>query len=366
MEIQTNYPGGNVIVLGVTEKEGKTYVDCNQDRRDTTTWWFYWNFKVTNPPKGEMIFRFHDGKVVCPHGPATSADGVHWTWGEQDCFLSHTSFRYVFDGSERERYFAFTIPYVMSDFERFFEAVKGDGEICRSVLCRSEQNRELPLLTLGHGKRDVFFTARNHCCESTASYALEGAISALLTSHRCLLDTFRFHVVPMVDIDGVENGDQGKNRAPHDHNRDYCEAPIYQAVSAIFDYTDKLDLAAFIDFHSPWSWGGRDDEPHIHLAFYEEASPAIQEEFLDHLVTVSHEHEGIPYHRIVTYYGASSNRPDATSSKNYFAQKKGIDFSFTIETPYSGKLEKGYTADMLRAWGVDIVESLARTYGLIP
>ena len=40
------------------------------------------------------------------------------------------------------------------------------------------------------------------------------------------IPNYLVYVIPFVDIDGVENGDQGK-QAPHDHNRDYINSPIY-------------------------------------------------------------------------------------------------------------------------------------------
>ena len=63
----------------------------------------------------------------------------------------------------------------------------------------------------------------------------------------------------MVDLDGVENGDQGKSRKPHDHNRDYVEDPIYPTVRAIKELVDRLSeegLALYIDFHCPWIRNG--------------------------------------------------------------------------------------------------------------
>lgn len=60
-----------------------------------------------------------------------------------------------------------------------------------------------------------------------------------------------------MDKDGVEDGDQGKNRAPHDHNRDYGEG-IYTSVRAIRDlievrYSGTIDVA--FDVHCPWIAG---------------------------------------------------------------------------------------------------------------
>ena len=69
-----------------------------------------------------------------------------------------------------------------------------------------------------------------------------------------------FFIVPFVDKDGVEDGDQGKNRRPHDHNRDY-KLRIYPEVRAITErlpaWSDSKPLF-FLDMHCPWLRGGDD------------------------------------------------------------------------------------------------------------
>src|SRR5690606_35894212 len=59
--------------------------------------------------------------------------------------------------------------------------------------------------------------------------------------------------VPFMDKDGVEEGDQGKNRHPHDHNRDYNEQPLYPEVAAMmaFGRQHAAGMAVFLDLHCP-------------------------------------------------------------------------------------------------------------------
>ena len=56
-----------------------------------------------------------------------------------------------------------------------------------------------------------------------------------------------------MDKDGVEDGDQGKNRRPHDHNRDYM-AGIYTSVRAFKELLVRESHGkriVFFDLHSP-------------------------------------------------------------------------------------------------------------------
>ena len=88
----------------------------------------------------------------------------------------------------------------------------------------------VPYVTLGAGERRILLTARHHACESTGDYVMEGFLREFAVDP---LAGFSVIAVPFVDYDGVIHGDQGKNRAPHDHNRDYTDAPIYPEVRAI-------------------------------------------------------------------------------------------------------------------------------------
>ncbi len=358
MKISGNFPGGNIKFISTENINGKTVVNLEQEIRDTDPWWFYWCFKIEDAPEGEIEFTFHNKKVVSPHSAATSTDGITWTWCED--FIDHTHFRYNFYKNE-SRYFAFCIPYILSDFERFYDTIKND--VNRSVLTKSEKGRNLPLLTFGKGKKNIIFTARHHCCEASGSYTLDGVVSAILKNHRSMLDSYTFHIIPFTDIDGVENGDQGKNRIPHDHNRDYTDNPIYNYTQAIYKYTENLDITCFIDFHSPWCWGGPDDEPHIHLGPSVEPTPDLQEEFAKILseITLADDCNNIKYKNIISHLGDSANKAESQNAKNFFKLRRNANIALTVETPYSGNFEKGYTVEQMHYWGEQIAEALSKT-----
>ena len=91
-----------------------------------------------------------------------------------------------------------------------------------------------------------------------ASYVLEGLMESVLADD-ATGKWFREHaailVVQFVDKDGVEAGDQGKNRKPYDHNRDYEGESIYATVAAIKKLLPewsggRVDMA--FDLHCPY------------------------------------------------------------------------------------------------------------------
>jgi hypothetical protein len=234
--IDDQFPGGNIIVERI---EGDR-VDLRPDLRDTQGWWFYWNFRVRGAQGRTLTFRFVDRNPIGVRGPAVSTDqGLSWSWLGADR-VQDASFRYSFAADADEVRFCFAMPYQQEHFERFLADYRDNRYLSVQQLCTSRAGRSIERLHVGDFERQpryrIFLAARHHACESMASYTLEGFVAAALA------DTddgrwFREHVhllaVPFVDKDGVEQGDQGKNRKPHDHNRDYRGESIYPSVAAI-------------------------------------------------------------------------------------------------------------------------------------
>jgi hypothetical protein len=178
-----------------------------------------------------------------------------WKWlGE----CGENQFTYTFGANETKVYFAHDMLYHP---DRFF-AFAAERGITTNEWCKSKRGRTVPYFSLGNGDRKIVLTARHHACESTGSYVLEGVLDELLCSP---LENTEILCVPFVDLDGVLDGDQGKERAPFDHNRDYKEGQpsIYPETAAIRKYTQENGCQYAFDFHSPWHVGGSNDHAFI-------------------------------------------------------------------------------------------------------
>lgn len=344
MNITADFEGGNIRLISIQDN----IVNLEQQLKGTNGWWFYWFFKVENANSGKYTFKFHNKEVVCPNGPATSTDRINWSW-HKDGFVDNSTFTYTFFEGE-SRYFCFTIPYTKIDLDRFLNTV---SNVSSFILCKSEDGRKVTALTFGNGKKDVFFTARHHACESTASFVLEGIIKYALNDPY-FFDNFKFHVFPFVDFDGVVKGEQGKDRVPHDHNRDYIDNPVYAFTRAIKEYAKNTEPIFYIDLHSPWKWGGDNDYPHIFLSADIEPCPEMQYFFSDALLKLSK-------NTAVQFRGRlNPHTPEkCTSAKYFFKSDCKALLSITVETPYSGP--EGYTVAHLHEWGQNIAKALKIT-----
>ena len=260
-QIDADFPGGNIIVVSIRNDS----ILLKQDLRDSDINWFYWSFRVKGAAGRTLHFEFTNGTVIASRGPAISVDdGITWKWlGDLD--FSETKFQYSFAPDENEVYFGMGMNYTEKSFKRFLANYEHHANLKIETLCLTKKGRNVELLRIFNHTPDfkIVFTARHHCGEMMANYVLEGIIDVALSDTedgRWLRNHCDFFIIPFVDKDGVEDGDQGKNRRPHDHYLDYNQR-IYTEIQAITNQIPKwLDgkPVFFLDMHCPWVRGGSD------------------------------------------------------------------------------------------------------------
>ena len=261
MSVDGELPAGNVIVDGVAGD----VVRLRQDMRDSNNW-FYWAFRVKGAEGRTVRFDFTDryagGPVSC-RGPAVTRDGGKtWAYAAEG-HSTPSNFVYTFAKDERETWFYQTFQYYPHQWDEFLKRHEADrGKFFEAgVLCKSRKGRDVPKAVFGRidgkAKYRVWLSSRTHCGEAPATYVIEGWLERVFGKDDLgawLRENVEFMVVPFVDYDGVVDGDQGKGRKPHDHNRDYV-AFLYPESRAIADWITqrtKGDVDIFLDCHSPW------------------------------------------------------------------------------------------------------------------
>lgn len=255
----SDFPGGNVRILKFDEPSGTVELEC--DYRDSMTDWFWTNFRVRGAAGRHLDFRFRPDRPtkrprVSRLGMAFSLDeGRTWRWTNPDGNADAFGFSFDFPPDGKSVRFATSFPYVRRDLDAFCAA---HPAIRRSTLTQSRKGRDVPLLTVGSDNARIafIFTARHHASEVPANWVMEGmaeAAAADTVEGRWIRENARCLFVPFMDTDGCEDGDPGKNRKPHDHNRDY-EAELYPEVRAfkalVRDEAARRKLVYF-DMHAP-------------------------------------------------------------------------------------------------------------------
>ena len=251
--ISSDFPGGNIFV----DKIKDDTIWIRPDLRDTQGDWFYWCFGINNAKGKTLTFVLTKPNCLTSKGPATSMDGgYHWYWLNADSSWD-SSFTYSFTSNSEVR-FSMGMPYTQKQFQQFIGPYLKSEFVNIDTLATTKAGRSVERVILKPQssivKYKVLITTRHHACEMMGNYEMEGILAEILKDE-WLKNNVEFCLIPFMDKDGVENGDQGKNRIPHDHNRDYSDTSIYASVAALRKWVpvwSENKLAVTIDLHCPW------------------------------------------------------------------------------------------------------------------
>ncbi|WP_425614387.1 hypothetical protein NA78x_004254 [Anatilimnocola sp. NA78] len=365
--IRSDFAGGNVRVL---KNEG-AQVQIEPDLRGGKPW-FYWHLEATASQPGRVTFTFPAAQRVGVRGPAYSTDdGNTWQWlgaehvqyaappgnGEAS---QRESFFYDFTAEHLKVRLAVAIPYLASDFAAFLKEHAANKHLQQLPLAKTQNGTPVEVLQIGEPGPNVkamILTARHHACESMASYVMEGWLAEAMSDSPAGKLFRQRHVlfaVPLVDKDGVQAGDQGKNRAPHDHNRDYGPMPIYPEIAAIQNLGEAQQVQYALDLHCPALRGD------IHEAFHflGLGLPHIKDNVNEFIAWIKEERPQLVMAPVNVL--ADPCKPNAVNpaiNSHHFALRKDSLFAATLEIPYTqpnvpldANLARSYGRGLLRAW----------------
>jgi len=360
--VHADFPGGNIIVDRI---EGG-HARIRQDQTGSTERWFYWYFAVRHVAGRRLTVTFTDWDVIGTEGPAFSPDGGRtWSWLGRGV-VGGQRFTHDVPVDASDPRYAFCVPYLQADLDAWHPGVRG---LRRETLTTTPAGRDAELLRLGGtgATRRVLLTCRHHACEAAASFVLEGVIDAWADQP---MPGVELVAVPFVDKDGVEQGDQGKQRSGHDHNRDYTAAPRYRETAAIMSLVGGWGAppAVTLDLHCPWIRGPRNESIYI-VGSPDPAVWANQQRFGEVLA----ERVGgeLPYDPADNLpfgvdWNVNRSTPDACSCGRWMAAA-GVPLAATVEVPYATVKGVQTTPANLRRFGEGLAAAirawLAQTRG---
>ena len=371
LKIETSIPGGNIFIEDINGFE----VRLTRDMRNTEGDWFYWAFKAVFEEVGQYRFTFTQPDSCSSCGPAVSYDnGRTWEWLGFACVSGRRDvFTYDYDGKRGPQViFCVGMQYLPQQLEAFLDRHSGNTVLSRKVLTYSRKNRPVTLLHLeDHSiqkeKKHIFLSSRHHCCEMMATYALEGILETALgedETGRLFRERYIIDCVPFADTDGVIEGDQGKNRRPHDHNRDYGEKPIYPEVRAIQSLLSGKKLFFALDLHCPWLYG-TDSNDTIYFPGPEEEYYAEQQKIFSQMLEKNSPAEAPHYSRHNIPFGTLwntksnyGNNPGGLNCSGWIRKAIQPRFASAIEIAYAKAGDVDLTTDSVRKLGRAIAETI--------
>lgn len=225
----------------------------------------------------------------------------------------------------------------------------------------------MELLTLRENtpKFTILLTSRHHAGETMATHAMEGFLRAVLADDR-FGRTFRQHVavfaVPFVDKDGVEEGDQGKNRVPHDHARDDQPPGIYPETIALRALLLREKPAFVLDLHCPWLRGNSNETSYM-VGIGIARMDHEMERFADQLEAERvpqapyFKQNNIPFG---TSWNTAQNYTQGRTIKHYAAELPFVRNAQTIEIPFANFGEITVDRNSMLAYGASIARATYR------
>lgn len=366
MIVDCDYPGGNIIVDSI---DGDNLA-VHQDLRDTVGDWFWWNFRVREAAGRTITVAFTKSNVIGVLGPAVSLDGgLTWAWLGAGA-ISGQTFRYSVPATAGEVRFAFGMPYLQANLDAFLSKHKRSPYLAVGALCKTKKGRTAELLRLG--KLDgsaplrILLTCRHHCCECAASYSLEGIMETILGNSEAgawFRNNTEVMVIPFVDKDGVEDGDQGKNRAPRDHNRDYDEVSVHPTTAAIRKLVPAWSggrLCFAMDMHCPWIRGQHNEDIYFpggpepdnwaRVVHFGEVIERVQKGPL-----VFSTKNNLPFGQA---WNVAGNRTQGWSFGHWAGTLPGIRVAASIEIPYANASGVAVTQETARLFGHDLAQAI--------
>ena len=365
--VDTDIPAGNAIIDAV---EGDT-ITLRPDLRDTQGHWFYWHVRVRQAAGRTLRFVFPNNACIGTRGPAVSFDaGATWRWLTNDIFPHADHFDVTLPDDAHDVRLAMTIPYGPAQLDAFLAHLDPAASITRETLCTSNAGHDVPLLRIGNRDNPdtrVLVTARHHACESMASFVLEGMLAAALAD-AALMQRVELMLIPFVDHDGVVAGDQGKNRAPHDHNRDYGGDSVHRETAAIRELIPQWSagrLRVGIDLHCPWLRNNPAGEGHnekVYQVGKQDPAQWAQQQRFGKLLEANLTGE-LPYQQSNDLpfgedWNTGSNYGSFKSSTRWIAEQEGVELATTFEIPYANAQGVEVHIEPCRTLGRDILAAL--------
>ena len=275
LSVMADFDGGSVRVLDIDQTTRSiSFMPGGNPERGWPCWWY---FRVDGIAAGETITIRLQGSTAAiaeqkplaaswamPKQAAYSTDGKEWLQTEP--------------GQQREEWMVYTVqpdssslfvawgpPYTPDAALEFLRQVSSRSAHAELLeLCRSREDRSVPMLHVREGQRaaeqrfGIWVQARQHAWESGSSWVAHGFVEWLVSDDpaagwlRQHADVF---IVPIMDVDNTATGNGGKNALPHDHNRDWSEAPHWNEVVAaqrrVGDLIEAGRMDVFLDLHNP-------------------------------------------------------------------------------------------------------------------
>lgn len=276
---ESRFESGNMyLAQKVSDQEYNLLMQNDVNTSGHTQWFFFQvrntraknkvRFNILNYSKVDSLFNY--GMKVSVYSERKAETGLSWHKDGEDIryFANNIrkdvtyyskgyytlTFSYTFEHDHDTVYFAYSVPYTFSDLRNDLVAIETDPArsllVTKKELCKTLSGESCDILTITSRdnlenfpqRKGVIITGRVHPGETVGSWMMRGVLTFLTDPNneeaRILRENFVFKVIPMLNPDGVINGNYRCSLAGCDLNRRW-KTPSKILHPTIF-YTKKL------------------------------------------------------------------------------------------------------------------------------
>ncbi len=347
LKIDTDILYGNACDVSITELEGITEVSFAPDPHGgPECLWFCFRLTQTAPAANQKVRLVlkHSYNMLGGGKPLTMRPVIRYAeadWKRLGAPVvekfpdGRNRVTWVIDAPETSVDAAYCYPYGRSNVDALLNDT--DGYWQADTIGVSQGARPLIRLSNSYGEAGsdrpgLYLIARQHSAESSGSWVLDGFLRhiASLGDNAPLVWS-----VPLTNIDGVEQGDYGKDNFPYDLNRAWGSPPMRHEVLVfqrdIQRWKARCRPALAIDFHAPGACESNglycflpnpEKYPEHHQAVVKFAN-AVE-------TALTPTYAASPFGRVANY----ASRWETPRFASYFWSRCKAA-SFTIENPYA-------------------------------
>lgn len=270
ISVTANFPGGNANLIECVEADGLTEIRFAPDPHGgPEALWFRFRVRDEAPAPGgrrlRLVLRHYTnllgGDDPSRASPVYRPAGGDWTrlgrGRKRVCADGQVEGLWEIDLAAPAAEFALCFPYDTEEFDRLDDGAPGYWR--RDRIGLSQQGRPLVRLSNGYGagtdadkRPGLYAIARQHAGETSGSWVLHGFLE---TFAREAVDDILVWCVPLANLDGVEQGDYGKDNFPYDLNRAWGQPPMRHETLVIqrdmLRWRGRCLSRAALDFHAP-------------------------------------------------------------------------------------------------------------------
>mmetsp|Transcript_13587 Transcript_13587/g.20576 ORF Transcript_13587/g.20576 Transcript_13587/m.20576 type:complete len:732 (-) Transcript_13587:52-2247(-) len=290
---ESRFESGNLRrAIQVYEFEYDLILKFDVNTRGHTQWFYFsvdnakkgktYKFNIINLLKSDSLYNYGMRPLIYSEKDAKEKSKGWYRGGTDICYYQNSikrksgyfytfTFSYKFENDHDKYYFAYCYPYTYTQLQHYLATLEHDPVrrklFRRRTLCQTLAGNNVDLLTITsfscdpqalQNRKGVVVSSRVHPGESNGSYMMKGIIDYLTgpsVDAKILRDNFVFKIVPMLNPDGVINGNYRCSLAGVDLNRRWSDPSIklhptvYYTKEMIRKFKGDRHIVLFCDLH---------------------------------------------------------------------------------------------------------------------